>query len=621
MNSNPISKVAILFLALIFMISLHRYQKWSINIIGGGDSWGYYMYLPAVFIYGDLANLEQTTAARIKYHSGHNIKADQKVGHIDKAPMHESGRRVMKFTMGLSILYLPFFLIAHALAKIGGWPADGYSFIYLYIMHLASLFFVLWGFWLLRKLLLKWVSDWVCSITLLMIGLGTHLYFFTVYKSTMAHAHLFFLYALLIYATQKWYEAHRLKHALLVGLAAGFITLIRPTEIICLAIPLFWGIHSIKGLKDRFQFIKTQATSYLLSIGVYILVGLPQLIYWKWASGDWLYYSYGDEGFDFANPHIVEGLFGFKNGWFTYTPIMLLAVAGIYFLWRQRHAALLPVLLFLPLHIYFTYSWWCWYYINGFGSRPMVEAAALLSIPFALFLDWAVKSGAVVRAILFSIMLLFTWQNLFQTYQVHQGLLWSQGANWTFYKRSFAKKQLSYLDLVSLDTALDPPDESKLKLITAIASQNFEDSLDLNYQRNINGNESRVYQLSKQKQFSPNIKVAWKDLQDARPGDWIKISVDAMRQYEGNFMYRMNQLVFTIEPAGVWKSIRIDNKLGNSSYTIWAGRNHVWDNVYFWMQIPEDIKANDVLKAYVWNNHTPAIYIDNLQMEVWRESY
>ncbi len=617
--SNIKSNSTILFLALIFLISLHRYQKWSVNIVGGGDSWGYYMYLPAVFIYGDLANVEQTTAARIKYHSGHKIQTDNKADKIDKAPMHSSGRRVMKFTMGLSMMYAPFFLMAHGLAKIGGWPADGYSFIYLYMIHLASLFFVLWGFWLLRKVLLKWVSDWVCSITLLMIGLGTHLYFFTVYKSTMAHAYLFFLYALLVYATQKWYELKKLKHALLIGLAAGFITLIRPTEIICLAIPMLWGITSFAEFKNRGSLIKAYFKSYLASIGIYILVGLPQLIYWKWASGNWLYYSYGEEGFDFANPHIVEGLFGFKNGWLTYTPIMLFALLGIYFLWRQRHTALLPLLIFLPLHIYFTYSWWCWYYINGFGSRPMVEAAALLSIPFALFLQKAVKSGTVVRAILFATMLLFVWQNMFQTYQVHQGLLWSQGANWTFYKRSFAKKQLTYLDLVSLDTGTDSPDESKMKLVTTIASHDFEDSLGVYYQTNITGNETRVYKLNKQKQYSPNVKTKWNQLKGAHPGDWVKISVDAMRQYEGNFMYSMNKLVFTIEPAGVWKSIRIDNKLGNTSNSIWAGKNHVWDNVYFWMQIPENINANDLLKTYVWNNSTPEIYIDNLRMEIWRE--
>ena len=532
--------------------------------------------------------------------------------------MQDNGRRVAKFTMGLSILYLPFFLMAHFLASISDYPADGYSFIYVYTIHLATLFFVLIGFVLLRKILLSWLEDRVVAATLLLVGVGTNLYFFTVYDSPMSHGYLFSLYCLLIYATQKWYVKQRRVHAVLVGIAAGFITLIRPTEIISLFIPLLWGIHSLAGFRERFQFIGQHYRSYLLSCLAYVLVGLPQLIYWKWASGHWLFYSYGDEGFDFANPELLNGLFSFYNGWLAYTPLMFFSLAGIYYMFRKKHPALLPILIFLPIHIYITYSWWCWNYIRGMGSRPMVETYALLSIPLAFLIHHLFRSNWFIKGLVSIVFVFFIGQNMIQTTQVSKGLLWPQASNWAFYKQTIGKQKLDYLDIVTFDTAKTPPDESAISRLSLIGELNFEDSLSTHYRNEIPGNLSRIYYLDNQKKYSPGISKKIADLADIRAGDWLRVSVDAMRQYDGNFMYRMSLLVVAINPGKKWISTRIDNKVGNKLGNLWDGRANVWGNVYFWVQIPEGIEPSDELKCYVWNELAQPIYLDNLKIELWR---
>jgi hypothetical protein len=101
-------------------------------------------------------------------------------------------------------------------------------------------------------------------------------------------------------------------------------------------------------------------------------------------SGNWLFYSYGNEGFDFLHPHIFDGLFCFKNGWLSYTPIMLFALIGIMLMHDKNKKILLPLLTFLAIHIYVINCWWCWHYVNGFGNRPMVETYPLLAVPFAI---------------------------------------------------------------------------------------------------------------------------------------------------------------------------------------------------------------------------------------------
>ena len=618
LKHNLLSKVVLFLLALIFIFFLHRYERWESNIIGGGDGWGYYMFLPALFIHGDLGDMKESIRIRKSYHAGYN-RPDKDPDHIEVAPLHEGGRRVMKYTIGLSLLYMPFFLLAHFLAGFTNYPADGYSQIYIYVMHWSVVFFVLMGLVLLRKVLLHWLNDKIVALTLLVIGIGTNLHFFTVYNSAMAHAYLFSLYCLLIFATQRFYLTKQSKYALLVGFAAGFITLIRPTEIICLAIPLFWSVSSIQGMVERFRFIGRQYKNYLLSILTYVLIGFTQLIYWKWASGDWLYYSYREEGFDFTNPRLVEGLFGFKNGWLAYTPVMVFALIGIYFLFRKRHPALLPIVLFLPIHIYVTYSWWCWNYINGMGSRPMVEAYALLSIPLAFFFQKIVSSHRLIKGIACLLLIFFIGQNMFQTEQTKRGVLLSASSNWAFYKRSFGKTKLNYLDLVTFDSKETPPDESKLKYVSTIYENNYEDSLSIYYQKNIPGNNSRVFRLNNKKKFGPALKSKIAAIPNIEKGDWIKISVDAMREYEGNFMHRMSALVVSINPQKKWVSTRIDNKIDNQAGTLWYGKNNVWDNVYIWIQIPDNIQPSDELKCYAWNNLAPDIFIDNFKVELYKK--
>ncbi len=612
------SKAVIFFLALVFLMALHRYAKWQVNIISGGDTWGYYLYLPAVFVYGDLATLEQSISTRKSYHSG-NKRPDAPAELVGEAPMYDNGNRVAKYTLGLAMLYLPFFIAAHLLAHISSWPPDGYSFIYVYTIHLATIGYVLLGLWLLQKILIQWVSDRIAALTLLVVGLGTNLYFFTVYKSPMAHGGLFFLYALLLYATEKWYTGERRKHALLIGLAAGWITLIRPVEIICLVVPILWGIHSRGDLAERVQFTRNHFLSYLLSVGCFIAIGLPQMIYWKWASGKWLFYSYGEEGFDFANPHLVEGLFGFKNGWLTYTPLMVLALLGVYFLFRKRNALLLPILAFLPIHIYITYSWWCWNYISGFGSRPMVETYALLSIPLALFLQKAWSGNVLLKIVTGAVLVFFTWQNISHTEQTHKGLLWAEDSNWAFYKRTIGKNRLDHLDLVTFDTGITPPDVSDMHMVGLLAKVDFEDSLGHDYQSGIPGNRSRVLRLDNQQKFSPAIKLKGKEIDDVRPGDWLRVSVEAMRQYQGNFMHRMSLLVVSIDPEKLWTSTRLDNKTGNRVGNLWSGQPNVWDEVYCWVCIPKNFQPSDQLSCYVWNDRAPDIYLDNLKVEIWRK--
>ena len=80
-----------------------------------GDAQAYYAYLPAIFIYQDL-DYEFIDEINDKYYPESHQKSFLK----------EAGEgKVNKTFPGVAILYLPFFLLAHALAILFGMEADG----------------------------------------------------------------------------------------------------------------------------------------------------------------------------------------------------------------------------------------------------------------------------------------------------------------------------------------------------------------------------------------------------------------------------------------------------------------------------------------------------------------
>ena len=61
-----------------------------------------------------------------------------------------------------------------------------------------------------------------------------------------------------------------------------------------------------------------------------------QSVIYKLSTGYFWVYSYGEEGFNFGSPHFIDILFSYKKGLFLYTPIYLIALLGLYFMYKKN---------------------------------------------------------------------------------------------------------------------------------------------------------------------------------------------------------------------------------------------------------------------------------------------
>ncbi len=392
----------IIFILLIYVIIHLAYGYWrKPDYMINSDVKEYYTYLPAAFIHHDLTLQFKDSDPDFFYNKiwGHQL---------------ENGKYVIKVTMGMALIYSPFFLISHFIAGITSWEANGYTNPYAAGLAFSSLLFFIWGLFLLKRILQQYFHDNTISTVIMLIALGTNIIQYVTKEATLTHVYNFFLFAAFIRLTQLWHNHTKLKYALLTGLVAGLISLIRPSNMVVIIIFLLWGVSSTERFKQTFlKFIRFWP--HLLAMGtIGVIIWLPQLVYWKYVTGYYFYYSYGEEGFFLLHPKFCKVLFSFRKGWLLYTPVMAFAIGGLVLLLKKQKGLFLPVSVFFIINLYIVSSWWCWWYGGSFGQRVFVDSLALMAIPLAVMTEHFFHRKKKVRTMSLLVAIVLILFNLFQ---------------------------------------------------------------------------------------------------------------------------------------------------------------------------------------------------------------
>ncbi|PIP53848.1 MAG: hypothetical protein COX07_08495, partial [Bacteroidetes bacterium CG23_combo_of_CG06-09_8_20_14_all_32_9] len=213
-----LTTIAIIIVLLACFIIDFDLKNWRKNdrVIEHDIHW-YYAYLPAQFIYDDIKLIKSDYRFDENYYLFWTVNADGKI--------------IIKTTMGMSILYAPFFFVAHALASVSNYPENGFSEPYKFFLLISAIFYLFIGLDFLKKILRHYqFSDIHIAITILLIGLGTNLLAYSSQTAPMPHVYIFCLFSIFIYYTIKWYQFQSIKNTLILGLLLGLISLIRPSN-------------------------------------------------------------------------------------------------------------------------------------------------------------------------------------------------------------------------------------------------------------------------------------------------------------------------------------------------------------------------------------------------------
>ncbi|MFL5753048.1 MAG: hypothetical protein ACJ76F_06550, partial [Bacteroidia bacterium] len=219
------------------------------------------------------------------------------------------------------------------------------------------------------------------------------------------------------------------------------------------------------GMRSFFEnlrlFRKHYTHLFMMALATLITLS-PQLFYWKYATGHWLYFSYVGEQFFYTRPHLLEYPFALRKGWFIYSPLLLIAVAGLFLGNRKKNQFFLASLLLIVLFVYLNSSWWTWWFGGGFGARSMIEIYPLLAIGFCGFFgNIRVKPQLRYAASFLLIFLLL--HNIKSAYLYRVNKIHFDSMTWPAYKYVFWRIRIPDSEYEYLKTLYVHPDYDKAK--------------------------------------------------------------------------------------------------------------------------------------------------------------
>lgn len=421
---------------LLFRFSYPREDNEPLKVTTW-DAFGYYMYNPSIFIYGDVSELKWIPEIEKKY----SVTG----GELYQATPLENGKYTNKYLGGVAIMQLPFFFLGHVIASVTDYPADGFSAPYQYSIAFGAIVYCILGFLLLRHVLSRFYDDKAIGITLLLLGLGTNLIQYTSIDGGQSHAYIFPLYSLILWGTIKWHERPHWKWAALIGFTIGLATICRPTELIMLFIPLLWNTHERSARKEKWKFVRKHLPHLWFVIGFGIVGILPQLMYWLYTTGSPIH-NVGSKWF-FFNPWF-RVLFGVNNGFFIYTPIVILFIVGFFFM--KKYPFRRSVITFCLLNIWIIISWSDWRYGATYSTRAMVQSYPVFALAMCAAVT-AVMNTKFLKKAVFVLSAFLLYVNIFQITQYNSTVLHPHDMTWQYYGRIFLNSEPTSLDFSLLD--------------------------------------------------------------------------------------------------------------------------------------------------------------------------
>lgn len=441
--------------ALIIVTALSLYnlnlsrQRWIDREIIVWDSEAYYQYLRGAFIYRDITLQGIDTLRESERH--------------DNGLMRVAGRpdRPAKMSMGMSVSYIPAFLLAKWKRNNPG--DSGFEPEYQHYLLLMGWLYMCLGLGLLVALgrALR-ISDIPLALMILAMGIGTNLFYYGSTEAVMSHAYLFCLQSAILLCTCLWHRTGRFYQLAIMAACLALGSLARPTFALSALIPLLWNMGTPAARALKWRMIKKHALQIIPAAAIALLIVMPQFLYWKKVSGQWLLYSYVDERFYFDRPRFYLSLFSWRKGWLVYSPLFLLLVPAFVVILRKRKE-LFPLFAgFTLVFMWVTFSWWNWWYGGSFGHRAMIDGYAVFGLMLALlfqavymlrhYLRRIVAGGALICFIAACIGL-----NLFQSYQYRKGMWHWEEMSKELYMSTFLRD--AHLPEAEYKSKLDPLDK------------------------------------------------------------------------------------------------------------------------------------------------------------------
>ncbi len=396
-------------LLLIFILTLPLCNPWV-----RGDGVGYYAFGQSLLIDHNLDFRNDWLEANQSFRMGRtdaagNVLPDQftSTGHLDN-----------HFSVGPAILWAPFLLTTHlvvlSIDALGGHiAADGFSEPYLRAMAAGTALYGFLAIWISFRLARKYLPERWAFLAALGVWFASSLPVYMYFNPSWSHAHSAFTIALFL-----WYWDHT-RHARTtlqwagLGLIAGLMMDVYYPNAIFLLFPLLesLALYLQSWTAKQPELFRRRFADNLVFSGAVLGAFVPTLITKKVIYGSYFDFGYREAWF-WNSPAFLKVCFSAQHGLFSWTPIVVLSVIGLFFLRQTDRILSLYSIIVLTAFLYVIGCYQDWHGLSSFGNRFFISLTAIFILGFAAFLNYFARALGERRIRVFApitVALLILW--------------------------------------------------------------------------------------------------------------------------------------------------------------------------------------------------------------------
>ena len=402
-----------------FLLTLPLCNPWV-----RGDGVGYYAYARSLLIEHRLNFEQDWEHGNDTFRSG-RLDSD---GHILADQFTKTGRIGNIWTIGPSILWLPFLLVTNAGVLVCNHfgahiPADGFSTPYLLAMAGSTAIYGFLAVWISFRLAREYFREHWAFLATLGIWWASSLPVYMYFNPSWSHAHSAFVVALFVWYWHRTRGERTVGQWVLLGLVSGLMVDVYYPNGLLLLIPLmeaitcYWKVWN--KAEDRAELIPRLLARHTVYVAVWVFALLPTLISRYIIFGSALQTGYMPAAtWNWKSPRLWEVLFSSDHGLLYWTPILILALGGL-LLFSHADRFLASSLIAVAISFYLVIAFYPdWDGISSFGNRFFVSLTALFVLGLAAAFTslgrlWRAH-GAVVASTVTTLLILWNLGLVFQ---------------------------------------------------------------------------------------------------------------------------------------------------------------------------------------------------------------
>lgn len=382
-------------LVTLFALTLPLVNPWV-----RGDGVGYYAFARSLLIEHDLNFKKDWMNGNLSFRMG---RTDSK-GHILAGEYTRTGHLDNHFSVGPAILWSPFLIAAHigvlTADRMGAnVPADGFSRPYTIAMAFATALYGFLALWISFQLARKYFPERSAFLATIGIWFATSLPVYMYFNPSWSHAQSAFTVALFVWYWDKTRKTRTLKQWAILGAIGGLMMDVYYVTAILFLLPAFetLGLYAIASRGSGAQSRLGGVAGGLAFIAATAASFLPTLITKKIIYGAYFDFGYRVHWY-WNSPALGSVAFSSDHGLFSWTPLLILAVAGLFALWRRDRTLSLLLLAVFAVYLFTIGCYSDWDGLSSFGSRFFVSLTVLFVVGLAAFFDWLSRAWNERRA-------------------------------------------------------------------------------------------------------------------------------------------------------------------------------------------------------------------------------